>query len=1392
MALPVTGSRLLAEDASKYVADMNRGKKANEDFGESAKKGSIGANALSVGIGNILSAGVLKVADGLYRAGKVGVEAFAGSIKGAAALEAQMSGVAAVLGGTHDDLAQLKQLTLDLGIDPTLKVSSVEAAEAIEMLAKNGLDMQTIMDGAAKATVALANATGGDFAQAADIMTDAAAIFGFQGNEMIDVVAGITAVTNSSKFGIQDYALALANGGDVAAKAGVPFDEFNTTIAAISPSFSSGMTAGTSFNNFLLRLTPNSEAAKDAMRELNLVTDEGKSVFFDAQGNLRSMADISGILQEALSGLSAEQRTQALRTIFGNDAMGAAIALAEVGRERFLELGDSMALIDPNAAAAMRMDNFAGAMEILDGVIESVSLQVGEKFLPALTRLARVAASFIEENADKFIAFFERGAELVDIFATELSNGATPAEAFRTALAKVTDPATLARWDEYVKTGERVLGTLKDLATWASQNGPTIVNVLKGIGIALVTIKTITTVAAGVQAFTAAWVAGSAAFTAAGGGLSGLVALMGGPLLVVTAAAALAIAGLVIVINDLKQQSREFDAIIDEQASSLRQISRETGDYTAEAGKLVNALELSSTGLGVFTFQADDMRAQITSLIAETGDFSGGLEELEASLQTVFEGNVQVTEQFVLLDGKTIALTDDVLELGRQYEQSATATRFLAENTDMLATSLDGEATAVGVVSQANEELHERIAMTDALRQDGIVTVEDQIAAIWAEQAALQAEAEAQQAAGEAAQRAADIRRQVTGVIQAAMSDQAGLVRDLITATQELETAEMNLAAAPWDTDLIQKAESARDNLSSAFDAIAESHRQMVMDIYVRNAELEGGFDKSAANIAVALGLMTEAEAQMRLEAVHTAEQIGYLSDQMIQTFLEDGTVSREEAAQLAKAIRAIEESSATADEVLDRFANQGMAGAEQAAKDAAAAIVTTGTDLLKLGPAAEASATAVKEAYEREDWYGVGDSISGGVKAGVEGKAGEIAAAAVAVVSGAINAARAAARAESPSKESKEMVGEPIGQGIAEGLWTTMPIIEDAIIGVVLDPIEWMGGEVKEKGKEIGEEAGSKIGDGLAKGKPIVQEELDDYVEIVADTVSTMAASLGTWAGTLEDSVGGLFDLAGPFSALGNTAVKRFQDSVLNPLLERSSWMEDRVALLQKNIANEIGRADFFKGGGTFVELQQLARGELAGGTPRAVREAAQLLQLYGQQAEVSEQIRQEQERIAELQRAQADLQFLQQQLQIVSLIEEHGLSADLLGGLQVGIDADAGAVIEAMTNVIRAIIEAAQQEAGIASPSKVFRGIAGQIVAGLTDGLALGETAVSGQMRRLITGMESAAIMPPATAAQTFSTAVNQNIDRSMNIQIENRSGGAPVNDVDQLAFLWATYAT
>lgn len=81
------------------------------------------------------------------------------------------------------------------------------------MLAKNGLSTQQILDGAAKSTLDLAAATGSDLTTAADISTDAMAIFNIQANEMAKAVNGISGVTVASKFTIEDYSLALAQGG---------------------------------------------------------------------------------------------------------------------------------------------------------------------------------------------------------------------------------------------------------------------------------------------------------------------------------------------------------------------------------------------------------------------------------------------------------------------------------------------------------------------------------------------------------------------------------------------------------------------------------------------------------------------------------------------------------------------------------------------------------------------------------------------------------------------------------------------------------------------------------------------------------------------------------------------------------------------------------------------------------------------------------------------------------------------------------------------------------------------------------------------------------------------------------------------------------------------------
>lgn len=414
------------------------------------------------GLAHALGVG-LKAAAGVAIAAVAGLTAGLGSsVKAAMNMEQQVADISASMGTTSEETAKLKDLITDLGIDPKLKVSATEAADAIGTLGTAGLSVDEILGGAARSTVLLANATGADFGTAAAIATDAMAQFNIAAKDLDKAVNGITSTTIASKFDINDYRLALAQAGGVAATVGVEFDDFNATIAAISPYFSSGSDAGTSFKTMLQRLIPQSTDAAEEMSKLGLTSvnttasmqylaDKGitpvqgsmwdlynqvvktyyaandlemgsseaadkfnkwaqengilQSAFFTTTGEMKSMGEISGILNTAFKDLSDVQRNQALSTIFGTDAMRAAAAMSGFTEESFAELKATMAKTDAEDAAAKRMDTLQGVLEILSGTYETLQIQIGDKFLPVLKDMVKGFNDFLGAAAPSIVAW---------------------------------------------------------------------------------------------------------------------------------------------------------------------------------------------------------------------------------------------------------------------------------------------------------------------------------------------------------------------------------------------------------------------------------------------------------------------------------------------------------------------------------------------------------------------------------------------------------------------------------------------------------------------------------------------------------------------------------------------------------------------------------------------------------------------------------------------------------------------------------------------------------------------------------------------------------------------------------------------------------------------------
>lgn len=334
------------------------------------------------------------------------------TIGAATDFEATISGVRAVSGATVTQMQELQQLALDLGRDTVF--TSHEAAAGIEALVKGGVSIADIMGGAAKSTLSLAAAGGIDLVQASTIAANVLAQFNLKGKDMAHVADLIAGAANASAIDVGQFAYSMQQSGAIAATVGFRFDDLAQAIAVMGESGIVGADAGTSLKAMMLALQPATVVTKNLMKELGIVTEDGSNRFFDAQGKVKSMVDVAGVLQTALKGLTDQQRIQTLETLFGSDAIRAAAVFTKAGSEGFTRMADSMKKVTAEEVATQRLDNLKGALEQLNGSIETVGVTIGLAFTPLLKDLANAITPLVNSLLPSLDAAAERLAATIE------------------------------------------------------------------------------------------------------------------------------------------------------------------------------------------------------------------------------------------------------------------------------------------------------------------------------------------------------------------------------------------------------------------------------------------------------------------------------------------------------------------------------------------------------------------------------------------------------------------------------------------------------------------------------------------------------------------------------------------------------------------------------------------------------------------------------------------------------------------------------------------------------------------------------------------------------------------------------------------------------------------
>lgn len=348
---------------------------------------SIGREVKSAGL--LLTAGLTLPTVAIGAASKAAASDF----------QAAMNNVhAAMLDASPEQLDKLREAALRLG--PAMGKSAIEAAGAIEALAKNGMSAASILGGGLENALKLGVLGQTELSNAADATTDILQQFHLSASDLPNVVNKVSGALDASKLSFDGYKDAIGQVGGIAGGLGYQFEDMNAALAAVIPLMTGGSDAGTSFKTFLLSLVPASKDAERTMAKLRIS-------FFNADGSMKTLGEAAEVLNTRLAGLNARSRQDALTRMFGTDGMRVAIALMQAGAKGIADVKASIDKASADQKIAVLLDGEAAATQRLSAAWQKLKIAIGEAgLIQVVTFVKDSVAALVERLASAPPAFF--------------------------------------------------------------------------------------------------------------------------------------------------------------------------------------------------------------------------------------------------------------------------------------------------------------------------------------------------------------------------------------------------------------------------------------------------------------------------------------------------------------------------------------------------------------------------------------------------------------------------------------------------------------------------------------------------------------------------------------------------------------------------------------------------------------------------------------------------------------------------------------------------------------------------------------------------------------------------------------------------------------------------
>jgi TP901 family phage tail tape measure protein len=375
-----------------YKSDPKGLKQAEKDlkgFANGVGKAIAGATAAVVGIG-------------------------VASVKAFADFDAAMNKSLAIMGDVSDalrgDMADAAR-----EVAKTTTFSANEAAESYFFLASAGLDAEASI-AALPAVAKFAQAGMFDMAQATDLLTDAQSALGLSSDNaaenlqnmvtLSDILVKANTLANAS---VEQFSSALTNKAAASMRTlGMETEEGVAVLAVFADQGLKGEAAGTAFNATLEKLTMTARTNAKAYAALGVEV-------FDSTGELSNMADIVGQLENALDGMSTEQKNAQLASLGltrqALDGTKALLGNSEAIREYEKELRNAAGTTDE--VAGKQLQTFTAQLALLGSAINDVGIRIGSELGPTMEGLVDQLGPVVDEVGDVLVEAFKSLAPVI-------------------------------------------------------------------------------------------------------------------------------------------------------------------------------------------------------------------------------------------------------------------------------------------------------------------------------------------------------------------------------------------------------------------------------------------------------------------------------------------------------------------------------------------------------------------------------------------------------------------------------------------------------------------------------------------------------------------------------------------------------------------------------------------------------------------------------------------------------------------------------------------------------------------------------------------------------------------------------------------------------------------